>query len=767
MVISSHLFIKISKNKFNKCKSKPKKEYSLQKIHEWTEYAMQEEFLLYKNDSDLNFAEVCVNYHGGPLDYPKSVNKSIMIGLGRWDYCFDALKQKLKHHDGTSHLETKEYKEFCKVINDSAKKCYRHNEGMIKVFLTVNDTRNILYIIGGVSLIRNKLWEYNANFQTCDFEPEYKSCVLLIEAAGCHVVEYYVEQIKARVSHFSQDPKEWEKEKVKGKEKVSHCIIMSWYYIQQFRQDLWTSIPPRTARNIFADFINKIYQIFVLHYSNICPSPTRVQVFRADLNALILIASEVLYSIVYSVNSIYFEELCRRDNLPALNFINKVWLLMQILTSISSPLPVLVPRLMTKQHIENPETKMKEAKLSGFHFIIPKFFPVNANAMTLRNYLGLLINIITRSPEIIWSNVILFITYSNNHMGKLILRKIGLFIPEMMDSQESSIITEIEMEGCGKLYCKKECIESQKLNWLTLICTGLIKIVTTSSKDPNSLIKLFKPIILIIEEEKWIKFQNKYLWEGKKSVWFQSIIHFIEPYVIQIVNKILEGIFIKHREVTVEDIFNISEKALPDLPVCFIKLTLYLDKELKKYNTKSASMLNQFMIWTIYDLIAHYMHNNIDYLDPKEVEHLKAVNELYKNNLSSPEMNPHLIEMDKLAKDFVLELQKINKSAELKESCFYESNSEAEGILIGNKIGLLALRAVHRFICFNKYCLQSCIVDLKSTSTISILTPWSKNLFQEVNPKDMINKVGGFTDAIDHYCAINPGKYKQIYYRIL
>ena len=39
---------------------------------------------------------VCAAYHGGPLDYPKSMTRSVGNIVEKWDICFDKLQDVLE-----------------------------------------------------------------------------------------------------------------------------------------------------------------------------------------------------------------------------------------------------------------------------------------------------------------------------------------------------------------------------------------------------------------------------------------------------------------------------------------------------------------------------------------------------------------------------------------------------------------------------------------------------------------------------------------------
>ena len=54
-----------------------------------------------------------------------------------------------------------------------------------------------------------------------------------------------------------------------GGERISHCVQMWWYYLQGLQSDLWNSLPPKIAANMFGKVFDHTYGILVGRYSKV------------------------------------------------------------------------------------------------------------------------------------------------------------------------------------------------------------------------------------------------------------------------------------------------------------------------------------------------------------------------------------------------------------------------------------------------------------------------------------------------------------------
>ena len=52
-------------------------------------------------------------------------------------------------------------------------------------------------------------------------------------------------------------------------ERISHCVQMWWYYLQGLQADLWNSLPPKIASNMYAKIFDHTFGILVGRYAKV------------------------------------------------------------------------------------------------------------------------------------------------------------------------------------------------------------------------------------------------------------------------------------------------------------------------------------------------------------------------------------------------------------------------------------------------------------------------------------------------------------------
>jgi hypothetical protein len=198
--------------------------------------------------------------------------------------------------------------EFFSAVSESSSKIYLQNLKLSKTLLAAGDVSSALAVMGGLALVRNKLWQYNEFLQVYEkpraFKDAYLDVCQLLESLTEQVLEYTKATMATAVL---QDPagNDWDNPRsfYEG-EKVAHCVQAWWYHLQGLRHDLWRSAPPTIAKKLFSAAFLDSLGVLVNRYCAVRPSPGRVGQFRADVTAILLISTEVLPMIAGSVGGI-------------------------------------------------------------------------------------------------------------------------------------------------------------------------------------------------------------------------------------------------------------------------------------------------------------------------------------------------------------------------------------------------------------------------------------------------------------------------------
>ena len=82
-------------------KTEVKSDFELVHLIEFTGDQIKQEQLKYQSDQKVEVINICMAYHGGPLDHPKVSSKSIGDVVTKWDLCFEKLKMAEKDENAS------------------------------------------------------------------------------------------------------------------------------------------------------------------------------------------------------------------------------------------------------------------------------------------------------------------------------------------------------------------------------------------------------------------------------------------------------------------------------------------------------------------------------------------------------------------------------------------------------------------------------------------------------------------------------------------
>ena len=77
--------------KIAKKEKETKSDFELMHLIEFTGDQIKLEKAKYQSSKKVEVINVCMAYHGGPLDHPKVTSKSIGDVVAKWDYCYEKI----------------------------------------------------------------------------------------------------------------------------------------------------------------------------------------------------------------------------------------------------------------------------------------------------------------------------------------------------------------------------------------------------------------------------------------------------------------------------------------------------------------------------------------------------------------------------------------------------------------------------------------------------------------------------------------------------
>ncbi|KAL0278516.1 UNVERIFIED_CONTAM: hypothetical protein PYX00_000321 [Menopon gallinae] len=154
--------------------------------------------------------------------------------------------------------------------------------------------------LGAAALIKNTLWCYNEQVDvkgSSSLHAGYKQYQEMSEALAerlldlhCRLLSLYVMQDADSLSWDHPHPF------FEG-ERGSFVVQMWWLYMQGTRQDLWNSVPPKTAQRVLAGMLNESLTILASRYNQAEPSPARSLLLITDISNVLMCVNELLPSI--------------------------------------------------------------------------------------------------------------------------------------------------------------------------------------------------------------------------------------------------------------------------------------------------------------------------------------------------------------------------------------------------------------------------------------------------------------------------------------
>ena len=617
------------------------KEFKVNEINDFTTNALKDEEENYNEKKKIPTSKICPAYHGGPLDYPKISSKSIADIVAKWEICFLTVEKAIEIHlekkaseptdekaegdEMRDHLNSDdevyekltgkqaptkrtksstirhaiaEEEDFFSAVSESASKISVHCSAMVKKMLVDGNTGGLLATVGGLALARNKIWFYNELIiihPKCQFpfNDNYKELSSYVEAAAEQIANYLMALAATTVLHDAPS-QNWTSVKpfFEG-EKISHCVQMWLYFLHGLHYDLWNTLPPKVASNMFGKIFDHTYGILVGRYTKVSPSSKRLQQYRADMTTILLIATEVL---TYVAGSTY--KMLGEKNPTAFGG-HIVWsihtkskILFAALALVGSPLHALY-----KSAMDSMKPKLKTANLeplkekpddliTWMHMIRPGIYhsPNMAN-LSAESHIVILAKLIANQSSPSWPLIIQLMLSHDRVVSKTILLHFGAFIPaspHRSSSTDSKVETKKESsmnEGCGGFECRKVCIGRADIHWPQAVGSAVLKLIICGRVGGRDcLSSALSDLFDRMSGASWEAINKSQLWNPRRPIWLQGLIHCVEPYIFPAIVELLDLIdsgrtwTLNQVQTAMKEVLTCAEEMIPEIPVCILKV---------------------------------------------------------------------------------------------------------------------------------------------------------------------------------------------------
>ena len=710
-------------------------------LNDFSSEQIKAEKLFLEEHEQVPGINVCSAYHGGPLDYPKISSTSLANIAEKWDFCFEKLQEsksrrrkRPRNHTTNSDEEVYEQltgdalnktefsfsqddieglpsepneEDFLSAVTESSNKAYLHNLELSRLLLSKGDMHSVLKVLGGLSLIRNKLWHYNEHIEMMGqnklFREPYLEVCQLVDSMSEQILEYHSSLVATTVIHdpASQD---WSNSKpfYEG-EKISHCIQMWWYFLQGFKTDLWQYLPSKTAQRIYSGVFNSSLSILTTRYLNLSPNPSRMKQFQADITAILLISNEALMSISSSLQRLMIGD---KHTSVVKEIHDKCTHLLSALALIGSPLTNLTSAVNDWRKTRNKLKKKNpmsanEIITAWLSILRPDLFKMHLAQMETNAKLIILTKLTANQPEPSWPLLVQTIVSHDLTIAKLIFFHFGAFTPGKKGEQESRPLNE----DCGGFQCKCECFGAADNHWPQAVGTGVLKICMEGSRDDNVLLSLMEPLLRKLSKESWDAVGKSEIWNPRKPVCFAAITQLLEPYLLPVLKEFFTLINLgkaSNSTATMKHVLTSVHDIVPIIPIQILKLTSFMDKITpQECKPLADSVLTNSIISSLYGTISR--------LQPilKKQRFAREKSDMiiaFGEALCNLEATPDLLKIQVLADDTLAEENEFrlpNREIDMVTNDFSLMAAELiSNELLSDDLGASSLKALYRYFVY-------------------------------------------------------------------
>ena len=720
----------------------------------------------YDSKKTIAAVPVCAAYHGGPLDYPKAVSKAVSEIITTWVQCFSQTQRVLEREgrekkpendqeggeqgQGNSDEEVYEKltgntipakrtkpseirhatpmeEEFFSAVSESSTKICAHSIAMVKKLLVNGDMAGLLTVLGSLALARNKIWFYNETIiihPKCvhPFTDNYKELSELVESTAEQIVNYQMSLAATTVLHDASSQNWTESKPFYEGERISHSVQMWWYYLQGLQFDLWNSVPPKIAANMFGKIFDSTYSILVGRYTKVTPSTKRLPQYRGDITAILLIASEVLTFIAHSSGEMLGQSKPKPfGGQNVWNLHCKSRLLFNSLALVGSPLHALY-----KSALDCLKPKLKNATLPPLengdnnaiwlHMIRPGIFHTpNPELLSAESHLVILAKLAANQASPSWPLIVQVLLSHNMMVAKVILLHFGAFVPRTVQQtkpEQSEEAPSTMIDGCKGFECRKKCIGPADVNWPQAVGSGVLKIILDGGIGGKDCLSLaLENLFDRMSGSSWEAVNQTQLWNSRRPVWLQAIIHLVEPHTFPAVLELLDLVdsgrtwTLNQVQTAMKEVLTCLDEMIPIIPVPIIRLCMNNVQNRLPHGVEPLNncVFTHILICALYDV--NYRLQNVLQREncPKEkVDFIIAFGEALVNLDSRSEVS----DLTKTAKKVLEEADEAPDDHTDEDDTIFDQVLSDYSFILAEKVageilqdedGKFALKALHRY----------------------------------------------------------------------
>ncbi|KAF6210222.1 hypothetical protein GE061_013325 [Apolygus lucorum] len=245
----------------------------------------------YEEHQSVLQESICNGIAGGVLDFPHHASFASVKMVNWWEQYFISIfgiPSGLIHGMDAGETENAggSPDEFVTTISSCCVQLMAHLHNLSQEALDHADLQVLTSTLGAAALVGNTLWIYNHSKKLPvgnNFSALVKEYQGMREALAERVLDLHCRLISLYVLQDA-DCLNWEdNQPFFESERGSFVVQMWWLYMQGTRQDLWDTLPPKTAQRVFAGMLNESLTIFLARYSQAVISQARLPLIPNDI----------------------------------------------------------------------------------------------------------------------------------------------------------------------------------------------------------------------------------------------------------------------------------------------------------------------------------------------------------------------------------------------------------------------------------------------------------------------------------------------------
>ncbi|XP_023328186.1 uncharacterized protein LOC111701230 [Eurytemora carolleeae] len=623
---------------------------------------------------------------------------------------------------------------FFDTIEESADKLWIHLNELAGKVIQLGEGKYMMAVLGGISLTS----------QT------YSKWIEFTDAFAQQVLEYHSSLVATVVL---QDPEsqDWtgSRHYMDG-ERTSKCIQYWWYYMQGLRTDVFNYLSPKIGIKIFGSVLSDCLSILAVRYSQAKPTLQRVSQYRADIIAILLCTSDLLFSSVENLHEVLYPTVsCKISR----SIHAKCQILAWNLVLVGCPLKTLhrvSTLIQPKKGSLTPLAKPREETLiQWLHIINPGIFSNPPDKLELNTSVYLTVKMAGALPGPIWSYVVRSCLSNDFLLPIQIMKNFAAYIPGCKNEKPDHLMTD----GCGNLLCSLNCYNSADYSWPQAVGSAVLFITMHGCPEKDCLKKVMEPVLRKLDESSFEILDQNMAWNAKKPVWFQAVADLLEVFFTPILEEVIEDAEAGR--------MNVSD-SIKKISVQFLEVSAVIPPSFFQVCEVIEGLVPDSISPLCDSVVAHIM------LSQMYTMINKVINPLVKGGIAREKLDflmavgEGLINMVPNNEIQRLEgLTDASANAKTDPSYQIDSGNEEMNVVVAELIasdlladphGGIALKTFHRFLAYNMEWIGQVLgVQLGgptpendvNTKTNFRITPWGYLVYRNKSCYDMIANIGG------------------------